>query len=186
MVRAVDGSRWARRAGAVVLLAAVAIAGAAARVEAADLQLHLLPDIAAQADLQIDIDLAIVQPAVVAVPYLGGVPLKVGLVHGPQPMKVKFAFERADGTGWQALGTYETGWNLVPIRVPGSFLTTAGSYRVRVAPLDSGAAQARRVVTPATYDWSPWREFRFQPGNSVPTGGVTKPTVKQPASVLQQ
>jgi hypothetical protein len=186
MARAMDGSRWTWRACGVALLAAIATAPGAARVEAADHQLPHILDTAVQADLQVDIDLEIVQPAVVAVPYLGGVPLKVALLSGPQPMKVKFAFERADATGWQALGTYETGWNLVPIRVPGSFLSAAGSYRVRVAPLDSGSPQARRVVTPATYDWSPWREFRFQPGNSVPTGGVTKPTVKQPLKLLQQ
>jgi hypothetical protein len=183
MARASDGSRRAWGAHAAGLLAAIAMAGAPAPVDAGDVAHDLLLDLGSAAQLQIheDVELAIVKPAVSAVPYLGTAPLKAQLVYGAQPSKVIFAFERLQASGWQALGTLETGWNLVPPLVPGSFLQATGRYRVRVAPGDSNA---RRVVTPVERDWSPWREFSFQAGNSVPSGVVTAPGVLAPGKAL--
>lgn len=184
MARASDGSRraWVGRAAAA-LLTAFAMAGAAAPVEAGDATQGLLFDLesAAQIQIQEDIELAIAKPAVSAVPYLGTVPLKVQLVYGGPPFKVFFAFERLQASGWQALGTLETGWNLVPPLVPGSFLQATGRYRVRVAP----GSNERRVVTPVERDWSAWREFSFQAGNSVPTGVATVPGVLGPGKALK-
>jgi hypothetical protein len=168
---------------AAALLAAITASGAPAPALASDaahgLQFQL--DSAAQAEFQQDVELVIVKPDS-PVTHLGAVPLKVQLVYGPQPSRVIFAFEQLQVGGWQALGTFETGWSLLPQVVPPNFLQATGRYRVRVSP--GSDSTARRVVTPVERDWSAWREFSFKLGNSVP-GGAAAPAVKMPSAVLQ-
>jgi hypothetical protein len=181
MARAAGGSRRAWRARtAAALLAALAIAGTVPKARAGDAVFN--PGSAAAIQIKEVVELAIAQPAQSAVSYLGTVPLKVQLVFGTQPGRVIFAFERLQDSGWHALGTLETGWELVPTLVPGSFLQASGRYRVRAAP---GGSQARRVVTPAEYHWSAWREFSFQAGNTVPVGTVKAPAAKVSGGALQ-
>lgn len=182
MATTADGSGRAWRVRAAAVLVAASVAGSGAPAAAGDL--HSLPglDSAVQAEIRQVVALAIAQPAASQVPYLGTVPLGVQVLSGPAPARVFFALERMEANGWQALGTYETGWNTMPPLIPGSFLQASGRYRIRVAP-DSNA---RRVVTPVERDWSAWREFTFKAGNSVPVGGGSAPGVLMPGDVRQR